>query len=56
MDIARQLAERGSQVRAQQKGLLAEGAPEAYKDVAAVVDVATVRACSARSPAYAPWP
>jgi len=39
VDIAQRLAERGIYVRAQNRGLLAEEASEAYKDVAQVVDV-----------------
>ena len=39
VDVARRLAERGIYVRAQNRGLLAEEASEAYKDVAEVVDV-----------------
>jgi tRNA-splicing ligase RtcB len=39
VDVARRLAERGIYVRAQNRGLLAEEASEAYKDVADVVDV-----------------
>jgi tRNA-splicing ligase RtcB len=39
VDIAQRLAERGIYVRAQNRGLLAEEASEAYKDVAEVVDV-----------------
>jgi tRNA-splicing ligase RtcB len=39
VDIARRLAEQGIYVRAQNRGLLAEEASEAYKDVADVVDV-----------------
>ncbi len=39
VDVAQRLAERGIYVRAQNKGLLAEEASEAYKDVAQVVDV-----------------
>ncbi|HEU4758346.1 MAG TPA: RtcB family protein [Dehalococcoidia bacterium] len=39
VDIARRLGERGIYVRAQNRGLLAEEASEAYKDVAQVVDV-----------------
>ncbi len=39
IDIAHRLAERGIYVRAQNRALLAEEASEAYKDVAAVVDV-----------------
>ena len=37
--MAQRLAERGIYVRAQNRGLLAEEASEAYKDVANVVDV-----------------
>ena len=39
VDVARRLAERGIYVRAQNRGLLAEEASEAYKDVAQVVEV-----------------
>jgi len=39
VDIAQRLAEQGIYVRAQNRGLLAEEASEAYKDVAQVVDV-----------------
>src|SRR3990172_4056642 len=39
VDIAQRLAERGIYVRAQNRGLLAEEASEAYKDVAQVVDI-----------------
>jgi tRNA-splicing ligase RtcB len=39
VDIARRLAGQGIYVRAQNRGLLAEEASEAYKDVADVVDV-----------------
>ena len=39
VDISRRLGERGIYVRAQNRGLLAEEASEAYKDVAQVVDV-----------------
>ncbi len=39
VDVGRRLAERGIYVRAQNRGLLAEEASEAYKDVAQVVDV-----------------
>jgi tRNA-splicing ligase RtcB len=39
VDVARRLADRGIYVRAQNRGLLAEEASEAYKDVAEVVDV-----------------
>jgi tRNA-splicing ligase RtcB len=39
VDVAQRLADRGIYVRAQNRGLLAEEASEAYKDVAEVVDV-----------------
>ncbi len=39
IDIAQRLEQRGIYVRAQNRGLLAEEASEAYKDVAQVVDV-----------------
>jgi tRNA-splicing ligase RtcB len=39
VDVARRLADRGIYVRAQNRGLLAEEASEAYKDVAEVVDI-----------------
>ena len=39
VDVAQRLAEQGIYVRAQNRGLLAEEASEAYKDVAQVVDV-----------------
>ena len=39
VDVAQRLAQRGIYVRAQNRGLLAEEASEAYKDVAEVVDV-----------------
>ena len=39
VDVGRRLAERGIYVRAQNRGLLAEEASEAYKDVAQVADV-----------------
>ncbi len=39
VDVARRLADQGIYVRAQNRGLLAEEASEAYKDVAEVVDV-----------------
>jgi tRNA-splicing ligase RtcB len=39
VDVAQKLLERGIYVRAQNRALLAEEASEAYKDVAAVVDV-----------------
>ena len=39
VDVARRLADRGIYVRAQNRGLLAEEASEAYKDVADVVNI-----------------
>lgn len=39
VDVAQRLAERGIYVRAQNRGVLAEEASEAYKDVAQVIDV-----------------
>ncbi|MBI1886594.1 MAG: RtcB family protein [Chloroflexi bacterium] len=39
VDVAQRLADRGIYVRAQNRGLLAEEASEAYKDVATVIDV-----------------
>ena len=39
VDVAQRLAQQGIYVRAQNRGLLAEEASEAYKDVAQVVDV-----------------
>jgi tRNA-splicing ligase RtcB len=39
VDVAKRLADRGIYVRAQNRGLLAEEASEAYKDVAEVVDI-----------------
>ena len=38
-DVAQRLAQRGIYVRAQNRGLLAEEASEAYEDVAEVVDI-----------------